>query len=247
MAKTSETGYAKNVSNFESLLTSITAFGSSYNPSKDSIKRPALELLLTSAKDAYSEVNTLHSSYSITVDTRETAFEPLSKLITRVNNALKASDSTMQMDESAQTIIRKLQGRRAVAKLTEEEKKALAEAEKEVNQISASQMSYDNRLDNLDKLIALLTTVTQYNPNEEDLKVETLKTLYNDLKLKNSDVVSVYVQLDNARNIRNEILFKPLSGMLDIVYDVKKYIKSAFGATSPQYKQVSKLQFVTRK
>lgn len=247
MAKTSETGYAKNVSNFESLLTSITAFGSSYNPSKDSIKRPALELLLTTAKDAYSEVNTLLSVYSITVDTRETAFEPLSKLITRVNNALKASDSTMQIDESAQTIIRKLQGRRAVAKLTEEEKKVLSEAGKEVNQISASQMSYDNRLDNLDKLIALLTTVTQYNPNEEDLKVETLKTLYNDLKLKNSDVVSVYVQLDNARNIRNEILFKPLSGMLDIVYDVKKYIKSAFGATSPQYKQVSKLQFVTRK
>lgn len=247
MAKTSETGYAKNVSNFESLLTSITAFGSSYNPSKDSIKRPALELLLTSAKDAYSEVNTLLSVYSITVDTRETAFEPLSKLITRVNNALKASDSTMQIDESAQTIIRKLQGRRAVAKLTDEEKKALAEAGQEVNQISASQMSYDNRLDNLDKLIALLTTVIQYNPNEEDLKVETLKTLYNDLKLKNSDVVSVYVQLDNARNIRNEILFKPLSGMLDIVYDVKKYIKSAFGATSPQYKQVSKLQFVTRK
>lgn len=247
MANASETGYAKNVSNFESLLTSIVAFGSSYNPSKDSIKRPALELLLASAKDSLSGVNTLLSTYSIAVDTRETVFEPLSKLITRVNNALTASDSTMQMDESAQTIIRKLQGRRAVAKLTEEAKKALEEEGKEVTQISASQMSYDNRLDNLDKLIALLTTVTQYSPNEEELKVESLKTLYDDLKAKNADVISAYVQLDNARNIRNEILFKPLTGIVDISFDVKAYVKSVFGATSPQYKQISKLSFTNKR
>ena len=247
MTSNSETGYAKYVSNFESLLTSITAFGAGYNPPKDSLKLPALQLLLQSANEAFSALNSTLTIYSISVDARETAFEPLSKLVTRVNNALKASDSTAQMDESAQTIIRKLQGRRAVAKFTEEEKKALAEEGKEVNQISASQMSYDSRLDNLDKLIALLATIPQYNPNEKELKISSLRTLYNDLKAKNFDVITKGVELDNARNIRNEILFKPLSGMVDIASDAKTYIKSAFGATSPQYKQISKLAFVTRK
>jgi hypothetical protein len=47
MASISETGHAKNVTNLESLITSITAFGTSYNPSKDSIKLTALQALLT--------------------------------------------------------------------------------------------------------------------------------------------------------------------------------------------------------
>ena len=247
MTTNSETGYAKYVSNFESLLTSITAFGNGYNPPKDSLKRPALQLLLQSANEAFSAFNSALSNYSIAVDTRETAFEPLSKLITRINNALKSSESTTQMDESVQTIVRKLQGRRAVSKISEEEKKALLAEGKEVNQISASQMSYDSRLDNLDKLIALLTTIPQYNPNEEELKISSLRALYDDLKTKNLEVISKNVELDNTRNIRNEILFKPLSGMVDIASDVKTYIKSVFGATSPQYKQISKLAFVTRK
>ena len=33
--------------------------------------------------------------------------------------------------------------------------------------------------------------------------------------------------------------------MVDIALDSKAYIKSAFGGTSPQYKQVSKLKFTS--
>ena len=158
------------------------------------------------SKNSFSEVNAAQSAYSLAVDARETAFEPLSKLITRVNNALKASESSTQTDESAQTIIRKLQGKRAVAKLTEEEKKALEAEGKEVNQISASQMSYDSRLDNFDKLITLLTTVPQYSPNEEELKIQSLKATYNNLKSKNTDVVSAYIQLAASRKKKGKLV-----------------------------------------
>ncbi len=246
MASISETSHAKNVTNLESLITSITAFGTSYNPSKDSIKLPALQTLLTNSNNSLIAVNTAQSSYSIAVDAREVAFEPLGKLITRVNSALKASDSTVQIDESAQTIIRKLRGKRASAKLTDEEKQALEAEGKAVNQISVSQMGYDTRLDNFDKLISLLSTVPQYNPNEEDLKIDALKALYTDIKTKNTDVVTAYIQLDNARNSRNVVLYKPLTGLVDLASDTKTYIKSVFGATSPQYKQVTKLTFISR-
>ena len=247
MASISETGHANNVANLESLIISATAFGTSYNPSKETLKLPALQTLLSASKNSLNATNIAQSAYSNAVSARESAFEPFSKLITRVNNALKASDTTVQVDESAQTIVRKLQGRRASAKITDEEKKALEAEGKEVNQISASQMSYDSRLDNLDKLIALLATIPQYIPNEKELKISSLRTLYNDLKAKNFDVITKGVELDNARNIRNEILFKPLSGMVYIASDAKTYIKSAFGATSPQYKQISKLKFTTKK
>ena len=160
---------------------------------------------------------------------------------------MKASDTTVQVDDSAQTIVRKLQGRRASAKITDEEKKALEAEGKEVNQISATQLSYDSRLENLDKLIMLLESVPYYKPNEEDLKVESLKSLQTDLRAKNNDVVVASIQLSNARIARNELLYKPLTGLVDTAFDFKVYIKSVFGATSPQYKQISKLKFVDKK
>ena len=247
MTKISETGHAVNVANFENLLTTANALGATYNPSKSSLKIPALQDLLTASKGTLNTVNIAQSAYSNAVDAREVAFKPFNKLVTRVNNALKASDTTPQVDESAQTIIRKLQGKRASAKLTDDEKTALKAEGKEVNQISAAQLSYNSKLENFDRLIMLLSSIPLYNPNEAELKVETLKALHNQLKEKNTEVILPIVQLSNSRISRNKILYKENTGLVDIALDSKTYIKSVFGATSPQYKQISKLKFTTKK
>ncbi len=243
MANTSETGHAKNAANFDELTSFAMGHGTAYNPSKVSIKIPALQALSASAKGAISTVNAAEPAYKNAVAAREAAFTPLNKLITRVMNALKATDTTVAIDNSAKTLARKIQGARAKAKKTEEEKKVLAAEGKEVVEISSSQMSYDSRLDNFDKLLMLLASVTLYTPNEEDLKVAALTTLYNDLKAKNTAVLTATTPLSNARIVRNEILYKPDTGLVDTALAVKTYIKSLYGATSPQYKQVSKLEF----
>ncbi len=247
MSTNSETGHAINVANLETLITSVTAFGASYDPAKTSLKIPALNGLLTAARGALNAVNIAQSAYSNAVDAREVAFDPFGKLITRVNNALKASDTTPQVDESAQTIFRKLQGKRASTKLSDEEKAAAEADGKEANQISVAQLSYDNKLENFDKLIMLLESTPLYAPNEEDLKVASLKALYTSLKTTNTEVLTTSIQLSNARINRNEILYKPITGLVDIASDTKTYLKSVFGATSPQYKQISKLKFTTKK
>ena len=243
MASTSETGHAKNVANFDDLISFATGYGTAFNPSKPTLKLTALQTLSTSAKNAINAVNAALPAYSNAVAARESAFEPLNKLITRVNNALKATDTTEQVDESAKTLVRKIQGTRATAKKTDEEIAAAKAEGKETKEISSSQMSYDSRLDNFDKLIKLLTSVTLYAPNEADLKVTALTTLYNDLKAKNTAVVTATTPLSNARISRNDILYKANTGLVDIALDTKTYIKSLYGATSPQYKQVSKLEF----
>ena len=243
MANNPETGHAKNVSNFESLISFVKGYGATYNPSKNSIRIEALEVILANAKKSLIDIDTVFPPYTNAVSARESAFAPLSKIITRVNNAIKATDTTEQVDESVKSIVRKLQGIRASAKISEEDKQKLATEGKEVNQISASQMGYDNRLENLYKLIMLLNSIPQYNPNEEELKISTLTALYEDLKAKNTAVVETTTPLSNARIARNEIMYKPLSGLVDISFDSKVYIKSVFGPSSPQYKQVSKLEF----
>ena len=247
MASTYETGCIQNVANFETLISYITAFGTDYNPSKNSLTIPELQKNLSESKVSLSTVNVAFSAHSNASAARESAFEPLSKLVTRANNALKATDTTTQVDDSAKTIVRKLQGTRASAKLTDEEKKALEAEGKSSTQISSSQMSFDDRIENFDKFITLLSSIPNYAPNEEDLKITSLSALRDDLRTKNTEVLPTEVQLSNARIARNDIQDRPLTGLVDIAFDAKVYIKSVYGATSPQYKQVSKLAFVKQK
>ena len=86
-----------------------------------------------------------------------------------------------------------------------------------------------------------------YAPNEEELKVATLTTLYNDLKTNNDQVVAATVALSNNRIVRNEMFYRENTGLVAITVDIKAYVKSIYGASSPQYKQISKLAFKTVK
>ncbi len=243
MTSTSETGHAKNVANYERLIAEVTALGVTYNPAKANLKLPALNTQLTAAKAAVTAVNAAEPAYKIASNARDASFAPVLKTCTRVINALKASDTSDQTKADAMTLIRKLRGTRATAKKTEAEKSAAAAGGKAIVEVSSSQMSFDSRLDNLDKLIKLLASVAAYAPNEADLKVTALTTVYNDLKTRHSAVTAAEMPLVNARIARNDVLYKPLTGLVDTSVDVKTYIKSVFGASGPQYKQVTKLVF----
>ncbi len=153
------------MANFEKLIANVTGFGTVYNPSKENIKIPALIAPLETAKGAITNVNLAEPAYKNAVSASELAFKQLSKLIIRVNNSLKASDSSTQVDDSAMTLVRKLQSRRSTPKMTEDEKQATTAEGKAVNEASFSQMSYDSRLDNFDKYIKLLASVLEYAPN----------------------------------------------------------------------------------
>lgn len=243
MVSTNETGHQKNVANFDALIAFATGYGASYNPSKAALAVDALKALSDQAKSALNAVSAAEPAYKNAVAAREAAFAPLSKLTTRIINALKATDAAKQVVDDAKSVARKIQGTRAKAKLTDEQKKALAEQGKEVVEISTSQMSFDNRLDNFFKLTQLLASVPEYAPNETELKMDTLNRMMDDLKAKNAAVMDATTPLSNARITRNEILYKEDYGLYDVAADVKAYIKSVFGASSPQYKQVSKIKF----
>lgn len=245
MKKTKESGHAKNAANFDELITYVTGYGLNYNPSKATIKLLALQTLSTNSKNAIGSVNNALAAYKNAVSAREVAFEPLGRLSTRILNAVKATDTTVQVDESVTTLVRKLKGQRATPRLTSKQKDEALAAGQPVVEKSASQMGYDTRLDSFDKLIKLLGSIALYTPNEPDLKVLALTTLYNDLKAKNSAVTTTSAALSNARLTRNDLLYKPLTGMVDIGFDTKTYIKSLYGVTSPQYKQISKIAFRT--
>jgi hypothetical protein len=243
MASTSEQGHEKNVYNLEILNTYIAGYGTAYNPAKASIKAPALVTLATTARTQFSTVKGLMPAYTLAVSARETAFEPLPKLMTRVLASIKSSSTTDRLDENINSIIKKIKGSNTIPKKTDEEKTVLAAEGKSVKEISVSRMSYESRVENLDLLIKYLSGISQYAPNEADLKVSALTTLSTDLKSKNAAVTTALAPFNNARIARNALLHTPVTGLVDTALDAKTYIKSLFGASSPQYKQISNLSF----
>jgi len=239
MASTSETGHAKNVANFEDLISFCNGYGGSYNPSKAILQIGNLTTLHSNAESSITGVTNAKNAFTVVTNQRQTAFDPLRKLCTRIVNALDATDATDKLVKDAKTINNKIQGKRAAAK---SKPKADSEAAEDKT-ISVSQQSYDALIDNFGKLIDLVGTEPTYTPNETELQISTLQTTLGNLKATNTAVVNTYTNYSNVRITRNSILYAPTSGLVDVALEVKKYVKSVFGATSPQFKQVSKLEF----
>ncbi|MCG8411036.1 MAG: hypothetical protein MI739_07110 [Bacteroidales bacterium] len=239
----SETGNAKNVANFNKLVSYCIAYGESYNPSNTSIGIEALKAQQIESKKALNIVNETLPVYNSAIAAREVVFKPMGKLITRVINSLKAASPNSEITKRVLSLVRKLRGLRISAKLTDEEKQELIAQGKEVNEISSSQLSFDNRINNFDKFINLLAAIPEYKPNEPELQTAALTTLLESLRVKNEAVVQTSIQLSNARIARNDILYKPNTGIIDTALNVKAYVKSLYGASSPQYHQLTALYF----
>jgi hypothetical protein len=246
MASSNDTGHPKNVANFEALINFCTGYGVTYNPSKASIKIAALNTLLASAQVSLAAYKTAETAFNNATNAREIIFKPLKPLCTRVVSALAATDAARQTVDDANTANFKIQGRRASGKPEAKQAKE-GEAGEEPNRNSVSQQSFDNQVEHFTKLIQTLTAEPLYKPNEVDLQVASLNTLLTSMKDKNKAAGTSITNESNARIARNKILYAETTGIHAVSLAVKKYVKSVFGASSPQFRQVSGIKIIKLK
>ena len=234
----SETGHAKNVANFQDLIEFVTGYGATYNPSKNSLKLPQLTALKESAETSLADVITKNTQYNNKVNERIMAFGGLKSLSTRLINALQATDASAQTISDAKTFNRKIQGKKASQTQVPIDPNAPAP-----NTISTSQQSYDQLIQHLAGLKSVLEEEPSYTPNEKDLQVEKIAEKISDLIAKNTAVATAYTNVSNSRIDRNTTLYTDTASLVETANEVKKYIKSVFGANSPQFAQVKGIQF----
>lgn len=242
MASTSETGNAKNVANFQDLISFVTGYGVVYNPSKNALKLPQLNTLYTASQTSLADVVTKNTAYNNKVNERVIAFKDLKSLSTRLINALQTTDATKEKIADAKAFNKKMQGVRAKAVETPTDPNTPAPTT-----ISTSQQSYDQQIQHLAGIISVLESEPSYTPNEIDLQVATLTAKQADLTAKNSAVATAYTNVSNSRISRDTTIYGTETGLFDVASEVKKYVKSVFGATSPQFAQVKGIEFTKKR
>lgn len=238
MAATSEVGHAKNVANFHDLITFANGYGATYNPTKNSLKLPQLNTLYTKATADLSTVIAKKTNYNNIVNHRVETFSSLRTLATRLVNALDATDATPEKIEDAKGLNRKLRGQRASKTQTPQNPNLPIP-----NTISSSQLSYDQLIQHFQGLIAILDSEPSYNPNETELQIATLQTKLQQMENSNQQVAEAYATLSNARIERNKTLYNEETGLVSTAIEIKKYIKSVFGANSPEFGQIKGIKF----
>jgi hypothetical protein len=248
MASFSETGHAKNIALFKALLIICKGLGTRYKPAP---KRLQLETITPQAEEA----ETLQAALNKTIAPRTTAvaqkdkaFEGLSKRITRSLSAFKSCKPLPGELQSAQTIAKTIKGENGKKKKGDKTKSEATEPKaEEANQAgkerSNSRMSEDTRVENLNRLIETFSSSGVYATNEEDITLAALTQYAATLKQLTEAVTVAEQPESDARKLRDEALYKEKTGIVDVGQDIKDYIKSAFGASSPEYKAVTRIQF----
>ena len=249
MAKSSEISHSKNVTNLETLIITCAGFGVDYNPSNPNISLISLKVLHDNAKLALKSVKEKETNFNSIEGERKLKFAPVRPLATKVLNALKASSVMVTVIKDAETINRKIQGKRAdnSTSTSQIEEKNIDNPDEEQmpskDKKSVSQQSFDMQIDHLEKLIELVSLEPKYAPNETPIKVDSLQSFKNELESLNTKVKASSTEYKIALNDRNTLFYAQETGLVETTIQVKNYIKSVFGATSQQYKQVSKLTF----
>jgi len=244
MSSTSEVGHAKNVANLQKLTEQVSVY-TLYNPPVASLSVANLQTLYTTAVAKLSEVEEKRNANKNAIALRQTAFENLKPTSTRIINLLDILGLPEGTLNQAKTLNRTIQGTKNKPKPPTENPENGQQSSN--NPISTSRQSYTQQAENFGILLQLLATIPAYTPNEDELKLTNLTPYHASLVSTTQAVDQTEAELNVKLIERDQIFYTDGTGLYAIALNVKKYVKGLYGATSPEYSNVSSIEFVNRK
>jgi hypothetical protein len=231
----SETGHNKNAANFDSAYQILEEMGALYQPSNENILLTNLAPVSVALKGTLKVLNTQKPIYKNNVANREVAMAKLPKTITSASNYFKSLKVSKIDKENVNSQVQKLRGAKKAAKIDPDKADATA--------ISTAQLSYDSRIANFDTLTSQLASHPEYNPFEEDIKIGSLQNYHTELTTLSGLVNASGNALITGRKNRNEILYENSDNVIELIRDVKSYVKSLGKSGLPYYKALVRLRF----
>jgi hypothetical protein len=244
MSSTSEVGHAKNVANLQKLTEQVSVY-TLYNPPVASLSVANLQTLYTTAVAKLSEVEEKRNANKNAIALRQTAFENLKPTSTRIINLLDILGLPEGTLNQAKTLNRTIQDTKNKPKPPTENSENGQPSSN--NPISTSRQSYTQQAENFGILLQLLATIPPYTPNEDELKLTNLAPYHASLVSTTQAVDQTEAELNVKLIERDQIFYTDGTGLYSIALNVKKYVKGLYGATSPEYSNVSSIEFVNRK
>lgn len=240
MPSTSEVGHAKNVANLQKLIEQITVY-TLYNPPVENLTVPNLTALYLTASTKLNEVEDKRNANKNAIALRQDDFAGLKSKSTKIINHLDILGLPQGTIDQAKSLNRLIQGN------TKKTTTAPDENGQPTNTISTSRQSYTQMADNFGILLQLLVTIPNYNPNEDELKLANLTTYHASLMSSTQAVDQTEAELNVKLMERDQILYTDGTGLYSIAQNVKKYVKSVYGAGSSEYTTVSAIKFTNPK
>ncbi|MDR1563200.1 MAG: hypothetical protein LBS54_09020 [Dysgonamonadaceae bacterium] len=238
-----ESGINTNAANFGKVTGICITFGPAFDPANPLIKVAAQQELLARVRHAINDVDYAKPLAERAESDRFDKFAALPLLATRIQAAAIVLELPAMVIENIKEIVRKIRGKRKKALKPE----SFSVGNEPKKHISVSQVSFAEQIEHFTQLVMHVSTQPEYVPKEADLKVTALNAFLQSLGIANDAANSALQTLADARKVRNDLLYAPETGMIDVAMKVKQYVKSVFGANSPEYKEVWHIKFERRK
>lgn len=243
----SETGHAKNVANFQTLIAVVKTMDK-YRPNSQEFTIAGLEATYQTASTTTRVLSQENITLGKLIEERQKLFEPLPQLSTRVVNALADTKASSGFKKNAAAIARKIQGRRATPiKKPATDATIQSGEEATPKTISVSQQGFDSMVEHFRKFTELLGTEPTYNHADKELSLEGLQLLVQKMETVNKAVKTTEATVGEQLRHRNKLLYQEETGLLNIASNVKKIVRGAYGARSAEAKAASAIRFKTYK
>lgn len=230
-----------NLANLRTLVTHCTYLGTGYNPANTDLTLTAVNALAAACQTAQNDLVNALPVLKDEMGARAVAFKTMMPLLTRILAAHATSSTNEALKEMAKSIVREMRGKRvkALPKTTDGEPSEEA--------MSAVNVGFENRAADFARLVAVLNSDSEYKSNQPALTKAALATLLTQLQEANAAVRNAQAPVDMARTARNAKFYTGEKNLVDTALLMKQELKSMYGTTGPQYKQVSGLKFTRPK
>ncbi len=232
--------HIKNAEAFGKLIGQCTGYAGGYQPGSSNLQLASMHALLAEARASLDAVYSAKVLFDNATNSRELAFKEMRLRCTRVYNALRACGAHPLTLADARLSLQKMDGNRQAKVIAPAAEGATVVRDKKRQ---ARGNDFISVTQHFAQFIETVEAEEKYATHEPELSVAQLNQLLATLKGLNELVLQATVQLVNARQKRNAVLYLKDWNVRKTFMAAKAYVKAAYGFNSAQYKEIAKISF----